>query len=68
MAHCERCEDRYDRIVPATEDEWGRVLCDDCRDALAEAAAERRQDVVPQGIQEQYEKAVHERQELRRRD
>jgi hypothetical protein len=36
---CERCEEQ-----PAVPDEWGRQYCQDCLDALAEQAWERRME------------------------
>ena len=65
MMPCTRCLDCYDRITPAAPDEFGRVECDDCRSALAEAAAERRYD---DGVRDGYQDAVEERIALRRNE
>lgn len=69
MANCTRCEDRYDRIREGALQERGDWLCDDCRDALAEGAYERRQQgPAPVTLQERYEADVRQRRELRRHD
>lgn len=74
MANCERCEEKYDRIREGTpQDYTGEVLCDDCRDTLAEAAYERSLSDYyggsgPVSISELSERAYRERAEVRRRD
>lgn len=70
---CERCEDKYDRERPATYIEGPYRLCDDCRDAEAEAAHEAFLDSYyggcgPQSIQEQCDAAAEQRRQLRRLD
>lgn len=73
MATCERCEDRYDRERPGEVRENGEVLCDDCRDTLAEQAHEAWLESYyggssPQTVREQYDAAVQQRRDVRRRD
>lgn len=72
--NCERCESKYDRERPGTKyGSWDDVLCEDCRDALSEQAWNAFcEDFYggggPVTIHEQYQAAVNERRELRKRD
>jgi hypothetical protein len=71
MANCERCIEKHDREREGTpQDYTGEVLCDDCRDTLAEAAHERfLEDYYggsgPVTIQEQYDAAAKVKREQR---
>ncbi len=78
---CERCAEREEAPVPAEYelDSWGvdsgggGFLCGNCYTNECEAAHERMLSDYyggsgPQSINEQYQAAVRERAELRRRD
>lgn len=71
--NCEICESEYDRKREATYLEHGYCLCDDCRDAVAEAQYESFCEAYyggsgPVTINEQYQAAAKARRELRKRD
>ena len=71
MANCERCFDRYDRVRPGELQENGDTLCDDCCDAASEMAYERFIERYhggsgPVTIEEQYQAAARQKQELDR--
>lgn len=78
---CERCADEGRENVPAEyeRDSWGDgsggggFLCDGCATNMAEAQHESMLESYygessPQTVQEQYDAAVQQRRELRRRD
>lgn len=77
---CERCEEDGETVPAEYELDarydgsgGGGFLCDNCATNMAEAAYERKLDAyygssAPQTVQEHYDAAVKQREELRRKD
>jgi hypothetical protein len=67
---CEQCLENEDAIVPGEDYGDGEILCNDCRDARAEAAYERSMadyygGDTPQTDREHYDAAAKQKREMR---